>query len=118
MHIFFIQKEDTGATVEKNQTVVDEKLMTFQESLKASEPSDARNKLQMEMEPGDGSHVEYTELTLDCLDLKAQEALLSPPHSGNKSIKHFTDWFGLLSVIIWINHILPHFCSLMFSEKM
>lgn len=77
MHIFFIQKEDTGATVEKNQTAVDER---------TREPSDARNKLQMEMEPGDGSHVEYTELTLDCLDLKAQEALLSPPHSGNKSI--------------------------------
>lgn len=55
--------------------------MTLQESLKTRESSDGSNKLQMEME-----HAEYTELTLDCLDLKAQEALLSPPHSGNKSI--------------------------------
>uniref|UniRef100_UPI0037E75848 histone-lysine N-methyltransferase EHMT1a isoform X1 n=1 Tax=Semicossyphus pulcher TaxID=241346 RepID=UPI0037E75848 len=36
----------------------------------------------MEVEPADGSHVEYTELALDCLDLKAQEELLSPPLSG------------------------------------
>uniref|UniRef100_A0A667XGT3 Euchromatic histone-lysine N-methyltransferase 1a n=1 Tax=Myripristis murdjan TaxID=586833 RepID=A0A667XGT3_9TELE len=30
----------------------------------------------------EGSHVEYTELALDCLDLKAQEELLSPALSG------------------------------------
>ncbi|XP_074527144.1 histone-lysine N-methyltransferase EHMT2-like isoform X2 [Halichoeres trimaculatus] len=33
-------------------------------------------------EPENSSHAEYTELTLDCLDLKAQEELLSPPQSG------------------------------------
>lgn len=72
--------------MEKNRTAADEKLVTLPESLKARGPPAARNESQMEVEHGEGSHVEYTELTLDCLDLKAQEELLSPPLSGDKSI--------------------------------
>lgn len=86
MSFFFNQKEEPGAGVEKNRTEADEKLVTLQESLKARGPPVARNESQMEVEHGEDSHVEYTELTLDCLDLKAQEELLSPPLSGDKSI--------------------------------
>uniref|UniRef100_A0A4W6G3Y0 Euchromatic histone-lysine N-methyltransferase 1a n=1 Tax=Lates calcarifer TaxID=8187 RepID=A0A4W6G3Y0_LATCA len=45
-----------------------------------------RQESLMEAEPEEGGHVEYTELALDCLDLKAQEELLSPPVSGNYSM--------------------------------
>lgn len=34
--------------------------------------------------PLEDSRVEYTELALDCLDLKAQEELLCPSFSGRK----------------------------------
>ncbi|KAG8011663.1 Histone-lysine N-methyltransferase EHMT1 [Nibea albiflora] len=70
------KKEKPGARVEKNPAE-DEKAVVLSETPQAEEP-----KSQMEVEPGEGSRVEYTELTLDCLDLKAQEELLSPPLSG------------------------------------
>lgn len=73
------KKEDPGGSVEKKQVAADEKPATLPETLEAREPSAVRNESQME---GEGSHVEYTELALDCLDLKAQEELLSPPLSG------------------------------------
>ncbi|XP_073322968.1 histone-lysine N-methyltransferase EHMT1a [Pagrus major] len=76
------KKEEPEATVEKNQAAADEKSLILPETVKAAEPPVARNDSLMEGEPGEGSHVEYTELTLDCLDLKAQEELLSPPLSG------------------------------------
>lgn len=77
------QKEEPAAGVEKNRTAADEKPVNLPESLKAREPPAARNDPQVEVEPGESSHIEYTELTLDCLDLKAQEELLSPPLSGD-----------------------------------
>lgn len=67
--------------MEKNRAAAEEKSAILPEALKA-----VRNELPMEVEPGDGSHVEYTELALDCLDLKAQEELLLPPLSGDNSI--------------------------------
>lgn len=67
--------------MEKDQAAADEKSVILPEALK-----DVRNELLMEVEPGEGSHVEYTELALDCLDLKAQEELFSPPLSGDNSI--------------------------------
>ncbi|XP_044218862.1 histone-lysine N-methyltransferase EHMT1a [Thunnus albacares] len=73
------KKEDPGGSVEKKQVAADEKPATLPETLEARESSAVRNESQME---GEGSHVEYTELALDCLDLKAQEELLSPPLSG------------------------------------
>ncbi|XP_044051096.1 histone-lysine N-methyltransferase EHMT1a isoform X2 [Siniperca chuatsi] len=71
------KKEEPRAGVEKNLAAGDEKLVILPETLKV-----VRNELLMEVEPGEGSHVEYTELALDCLDLKAQEELLSPPLTG------------------------------------
>ncbi len=67
--------------MEKNRAAADEKSVILPEALKA-----ASNELLMEGEPGESSRVEYTELALDCLDLKAQEELLSPPLSGDNSI--------------------------------
>lgn len=72
--------------MEKNQTAADEKSVILPETVKAAEPPVTRNESVMKGEPGEDSHVEYTELTLDCLDLKAQEELLSPPLSGENSI--------------------------------
>uniref|UniRef100_A0A671YTZ4 Euchromatic histone-lysine N-methyltransferase 1a n=1 Tax=Sparus aurata TaxID=8175 RepID=A0A671YTZ4_SPAAU len=76
---------------EKNQTAADEKSVILPETVKAAEPPVTRNESVMKGEPGEGSHVEYTELTLDCLDLKAQEELLSPPLSGENSISLVTE---------------------------
>ena len=82
---FFNQKEEPEATVEKTPTAADKKSVILPEPVKATEPPVTRNESVMKGEPGEGSHVEYTELTLDCLDLKAQEELLSPPLSGENS---------------------------------
>ncbi|XP_038559386.1 histone-lysine N-methyltransferase EHMT1-like [Micropterus salmoides] len=71
------KKEQPGACVEKNPAVAEEKPVILPETLNA-----VRNEMLLEVEPGDGSHVEYTELALDYLDLKAQEELLLPPLSG------------------------------------
>lgn len=76
------QKEEPAAS-EKNHTAAYEKPVTVPESLKAREPPAARNDPQVEVQPGESGHIEYTELTLDCLDLKAQEELLSTPLSGD-----------------------------------
>ncbi|XP_070689889.1 histone-lysine N-methyltransferase EHMT1a isoform X2 [Pempheris klunzingeri] len=69
--------EGPGISVEKNRAGADEKPVILPETLRA-----VRNESLMQVEPGEGGHVEYTELALDCLDLKAQEELLSPPLSG------------------------------------
>lgn len=65
--------------MEKNCNAAEEKA----DFVKARDPPPDRNESQMEAEPGESSHIEYTELTLDCLDLKAQEELLSAPQSGD-----------------------------------
>ncbi|XP_034397619.1 histone-lysine N-methyltransferase EHMT1a [Cyclopterus lumpus] len=75
------KKEEPGPSVEKNRAAADEEPRILPETRKASEPTATRNE-SLELEPGEGCHVEYTELALDCLDLKAQEELLSPPLSG------------------------------------
>uniref|UniRef100_A0A4W6G411 Euchromatic histone-lysine N-methyltransferase 1a n=1 Tax=Lates calcarifer TaxID=8187 RepID=A0A4W6G411_LATCA len=72
--------------VEKNRAAADEKSVILPEVLKTREQMAIRQESLMEAEPEEGGHVEYTELALDCLDLKAQEELLSPPVSGNYSI--------------------------------
>ncbi|KAF1388915.1 hypothetical protein PFLUV_G00067880 [Perca fluviatilis] len=76
------KKGEPGPSVEKNRVATDEKPVILPETLKARELTAARNESLMEAPPGEGCHVEYTELALDCLDLKAQEELLSPPLSG------------------------------------
>uniref|UniRef100_A0A7N8XUP8 Euchromatic histone-lysine N-methyltransferase 1a n=1 Tax=Mastacembelus armatus TaxID=205130 RepID=A0A7N8XUP8_9TELE len=76
---FLNQKEDPGASVEKNQAATEAIPVIPPETPKAGEQTAVRNELKMEVAAVEGSHVEYTELALDCLDLKAQEELLSPP---------------------------------------
>ncbi|XP_008275253.1 histone-lysine N-methyltransferase EHMT1-like isoform X3 [Stegastes partitus] len=79
----FNQKEEPGACVEKKDIAGEEKLGILPETAKAGEQTAVINESQVrEVESEEGSHVEYTELALDCLDLKAQEELLSPPLSG------------------------------------
>ncbi|CAK6977873.1 LOW QUALITY PROTEIN: histone-lysine N-methyltransferase EHMT1a [Scomber scombrus] len=73
------KKEDAGGSVEKKPAAADEKAELLSQTVEAGEPSASRNESQTE---GGSSHVEYTELALDCLDLKAQQELLSPPLSG------------------------------------
>ncbi|XP_029294652.1 histone-lysine N-methyltransferase EHMT1a [Cottoperca gobio] len=72
------KKEEPAPIVEET----DEKPVILPETRKAEVPTAVRNELLMELEPGEGCHIEYTELALDCLDLKAQEELLSPPLSA------------------------------------
>uniref|UniRef100_A0A8C3A5K4 Euchromatic histone-lysine N-methyltransferase 1a n=1 Tax=Cyclopterus lumpus TaxID=8103 RepID=A0A8C3A5K4_CYCLU len=86
--LFLNQKEEPGPSVEKNRAAADEEPRILPETRKASEPTATRNE-SLELEPGEGCHVEYTELALDCLDLKAQEELLSPPLSGDISLTGF-----------------------------
>uniref|UniRef100_A0A665WGF7 Euchromatic histone-lysine N-methyltransferase 1a n=1 Tax=Echeneis naucrates TaxID=173247 RepID=A0A665WGF7_ECHNA len=76
------QKEEQGATVERNQAVVDEKALILPDTMKTP----VRNEILREKATGEDSHVEYTELALDCLDLEAQEELLSPSTSSNYSV--------------------------------
>ena len=83
--LLFNQKEDPGS-VQQNCVSKDEKSGINMESVKT------RNEPLMEAEPGEGSHAEYTELALDCLDLKAQEELLSPPLSGDKYSTSLTEF--------------------------
>nr|XP_040050762.1 histone-lysine N-methyltransferase EHMT1a isoform X3 [Gasterosteus aculeatus aculeatus] len=75
------KKEEPGPTVVPNRAAGDKKLGIVPEYQKAGEPKAVKN-LSLEVEPGVDCHVEYTELALDCLDLKAQEELLSPPLTG------------------------------------
>ncbi|KAK5870527.1 hypothetical protein PBY51_003468 [Eleginops maclovinus] len=68
------KKEEPGTSVQQNRAAADEKPVMPTETLQP-----VRTELMMEGESGEG---EYTELALECLDLKAQEELLSPPLSG------------------------------------
>ncbi|KAM4608028.1 histone-lysine N-methyltransferase EHMT1-like isoform 1-T1 [Polymixia lowei] len=54
------------------------------ENLKAGLLSTIRKECKTEKDLEEGSPLEYTELALDSLDLKAQEELLSPPLSGSR----------------------------------
>lgn len=56
-------------------------------TLKPGEETVVGNESLVETAPGEGGHVEYTELALECLDLKAQQELLSPPVSGDYNIQ-------------------------------
>lgn len=82
------QKEEPRVSVEKKRPAADEETLIPREALKVGEQTAVSSESLTETEPeaGDGSRVEYTELALDCLDLKAQEELLSPPKSGDHSI--------------------------------
>lgn len=81
----FYQKEEAKARLEKNRA--DGKTGILPETAKAVEPTAVRNESLVEqVEFGEGSRVEYTELALECLDLKAQQELFSPPLSGRKKI--------------------------------
>ncbi|XP_039875157.1 histone-lysine N-methyltransferase EHMT1a [Simochromis diagramma] len=74
------KKEEPKVRMEKNQTAVVEKPVRF---VQAGATTAVRRESHVEeMESGQGSHVEYTELALDCLDLKAQQELLSPSVSA------------------------------------
>lgn len=73
------KKEESGVSVEKNQTAADGKPVTPPATMQVgAQKAVRRESLVEEIESGQGSHVEYTELALDCLDLKAQQELLSP----------------------------------------
>lgn len=63
-----------------------EKGRAAEDTLKTGEETTVRNKCLMETTPDEDGHVEYTELALECLDLKAQQELLSPPVSGDHNI--------------------------------
>ena len=80
---FLNQKEEPGPSVKENTATADEKPMILPETLKAEEPTAVRNESLTEVEHSEDCRVEYTELALDCLDLKAQEELLSPTLSGD-----------------------------------
>uniref|UniRef100_A0A7N6APJ3 Euchromatic histone-lysine N-methyltransferase 1a n=1 Tax=Anabas testudineus TaxID=64144 RepID=A0A7N6APJ3_ANATE len=69
------KKMEPEASVEKTQAAASGTLKTGKEMA-------VRNETLVQTASGEGGHVEYTELALDCLDLKAQEELLSPPVSG------------------------------------
>lgn len=72
--------------MEKNQAAANEKPVTPPpETVKAGEET-GNESLGEQVESGEGGTIEYTELALDCLDLKAQEDLLSPPLSGSRRI--------------------------------
>ncbi|XP_068616787.1 histone-lysine N-methyltransferase EHMT1-like [Brachionichthys hirsutus] len=79
------KKEEAGGSKEVNHGAADETLMT-------GEPPAGKDEPLMEVEEGDGGRVEYTELSLDCLDLKAQEELL-PPLSGAASDADVTETY-------------------------
>lgn len=68
--------------MEKNRAAANDKPVILPEALKAGDLTAVRNESLTEVERGEDRHVEYTEVALDCLDLKAQEELLSPPLSG------------------------------------
>ncbi|XP_068454965.1 histone-lysine N-methyltransferase EHMT1a [Clinocottus analis] len=75
------KKEEPGPRVEKSSAAAHGEQESLLETLKASEPA-VRSESLIKLEPEEVCHVEYTEMALDCLDLKAQEELLSPPLSG------------------------------------
>lgn len=69
--------------MEKTEAAAELKTATAPDTPVVSEQKLLKSDSQVEAQPGDCSHVEYTELALECLDLKAQEKLLLPPLSGN-----------------------------------
>ncbi|KAI4789955.1 hypothetical protein KUCAC02_034924, partial [Chaenocephalus aceratus] len=70
-------EEEPGPSVQQNRAAAEEeKPVMLTETLQP-----LRSELLVEGDPGEG---EYTELALECLDLKAQEELLSPPLSDAK----------------------------------
>ncbi|XP_029017964.1 histone-lysine N-methyltransferase EHMT1-like [Betta splendens] len=75
-----VKKLKPGPHGKKIQAAESEKATVLCESSKASEQVTVES--QVELVSKVGCHVEYTELALDCLDLKAQEELLSAPTSG------------------------------------
>ncbi|XP_041644377.1 histone-lysine N-methyltransferase EHMT1a [Cheilinus undulatus] len=80
------KKEDLVDNQAQNGAAAEEKIV------KSPETSNViRTDSLVEEELGAGSHVEYTELALDCLDLKAQEELLSPSLSGVSSGAEVTE---------------------------
>lgn len=73
------KKEEPKVRMKKNQTAAVEKPVIPPVTVQAGATTAVRGESHVEeMESGQGSHVEYTELALDCLDLKAQQELLSP----------------------------------------
>ncbi|CAJ1068690.1 histone-lysine N-methyltransferase EHMT1-like [Xyrichtys novacula] len=66
------KRENQASNQIKNGPAADERPVILQQTV---------NEPLIEEEPENSSHVEYTELALDCLNLKAQEELLSPPLS-------------------------------------
>ncbi|XP_076021273.1 histone-lysine N-methyltransferase EHMT1a [Genypterus blacodes] len=78
------QKDDPVARTGKVEAAADGvKPVTPLDTLKPAAVTHVRIETLMEAKLEEGSHVEYTELALDCLDLKAQQELLSPPLSGS-----------------------------------
>nr|XP_057926958.1 histone-lysine N-methyltransferase EHMT1-like isoform X2 [Doryrhamphus excisus] len=69
------QEQDDSQNVQRNHVAADGMISNM---AKSGEASITTNTLATEIQPGEASHVEYTELNLDCLDLKAQEKLLLP----------------------------------------
>ena len=61
--------------MQQNRAAAEEKPVMLTETLQPL-------RSELLMDPGEG---EYTELALECLDLKAQEELLSPPLSGDNT---------------------------------
>ncbi|PWA18366.1 hypothetical protein CCH79_00009981 [Gambusia affinis] len=76
-------KEKPKANVKKNLPASAGKSVTEHKTVNAGEQT-ATEKRKISSEDG---HVEYTELALDCLNLKAQEELLSPFLSGEAEEK-------------------------------
>lgn len=71
------KKEDKAVSQVKDGAAAEETPVKLPETLKV-----VRSEALKGEEPENSSHIEYTELALECLDLKAQEELLSPPLSG------------------------------------
>lgn len=80
----FSQKEEPKASLVTSKTAGDN-LGAQPQTEEASEQTASRKEVPL---VGGAESVEYTELALDCLDLKAQEELLSPPLSGDKFSFH------------------------------
>lgn len=100
----FSQKDKPKASAMTSNTAGDHSGAQPQTE-EASEQTECR--MEVALVEGAGS-VEYTELALDCLDLKAQEELLSPLLSGdenslvrtNSSDVNVEDFFSVVQVFI------------------
>ncbi|KAK2837107.1 hypothetical protein Q5P01_014319 [Channa striata] len=72
---------EPAASLENSYTAAGETAVVVPEIAKVKDQT-VRSVTKLEAAPGEGFHVEYTELALDCLDLKAQQELLPPSKSG------------------------------------